>query len=692
MTKMTDSVLVNIADSAVHDSTAMSSTFQNINANLQCRYNGDPYGDELPNRSAVISNDVQDVVESDMPSMARIFLGPGQIHKFQPNRISSEEDRKEAEDKTHYVDWQIRKQPWSFSLLHGWIKNTLIQKTGVVKYFYEETTEVETHSKHGLSLNEIQIFMDSFEGEDIKSVEVDGELKSVGNNEQGEETFDIEFKVEKTRSGVQIRNIPLEQSIITRNAESKDAAQVVGDWEIVTRGELIARGFKKSLVMLLENAPALANPSSTLEQIRAMDQGGVVSSSEHNDWSLEEVLIEDLYLKVDYDGDGISERRHVIKSGDIILENEVFNHVPYAYMSSIDMPHNVIGKSRAEITAPTARIKTALQRRLLDNIYAAANPDRLVSQAVNIDDLAVKRFGSIIRMKNDNIPAQGHIVELVTPYTGDKTQQVLQYFDQQRAQTTGSLQANQGLDTADIGKETATRFAGVDKALKAKVELVARVMAETGFRDLYEGVAWVDANFQDSENEIEVLGKELKVNPGDWKLKHSVVSNVGLGIGDSEETLATMSGYLQIMQQLKATGSPLVDDSKIYNALDEINKASGRNDASMFFNNPERPEQLIQAENEQLKQMIQQLQAQVQASANPLAEAETIKARQNLIEAQGKIDLELAKLDEQKRKTNIEAELKRREQDIKIREIAVDANVDLTKIEAETGKDTSDTI
>ena len=83
-------------------------------------------------------------------------------------RTANEEDRKEADDKTKYVDWQIRSQPWSFAVLHGFIKNAEIQKTSVVKYFIEKTTEIEEHKKTGLSDADLALFQESLEGEDVK--------------------------------------------------------------------------------------------------------------------------------------------------------------------------------------------------------------------------------------------------------------------------------------------------------------------------------------------------------------------------------------------------------------------------------------------------------------------------------------------------------------------------------------------
>lgn len=639
---MNEQVLNNELDKLTYDATGNNAKFIEENAELLRRYNGEPYGDELPERSKVISNDVMDVVEADMPSLARVFVGPGEILKFKPN-TSKEEDVKEAEDKTKYVDWQIRHQPWSYEVLMGFIKNAEIQKISVVKYFIEETTEVEEHKKTGISDTELAEFMDSLQGEDVTSVDIDRE-------EEGDEENTVVIKVERTTKQVRVEDVQLENFRMTRNAKSKDSAQLVGDVSVMTRGELIAKGVDKSIV---ESIPLRGNDeqNTSLPTERNRDEGGTDDQVDLSVWASEEVEVEDLYPLIDYDEDDISERRHIMRSGDVIIENEVFNHVPYAIMPAILMPHKVVGKSRAEITAPTARAKTAILRGVQDNIYAVNSPRMGINKNVNQDDLLVIRPNGLVRSTKDT-PISNDIIPITVPYIGDKALQVIQYWDHSRAQSTGSLMASQGLNADDIGKETATRFEGIEDASQSKVELVARTMAETGFRQLYEGVAWLDSNFQNTEVEIEVLGEELRVNPGDWRFKHHTKSQVGLGAGDNEQTVQSLTGLWVMHQQLKQMNSPMTDEVKRYNIAKALVKAAGFTDEMDFFNNPEKPEDLTLAQNEIMTQLVEELQGQIKSLENPLAEAETIKARAKLIEAQGSQSLEVGKMQEEQRQFN----------------------------------------
>ncbi len=638
---MNDATLNHELDGLSHDATGNNETFMKENEFLMERYLGNLYGDEAEERSKVVSADVSDVVESDMTSLARVFLGPSDIMKFKPNNSKNDEDKAEAEEKTKYVNWQVREQEWSFGVLHGYIKNALINKLSVVKYYVEESTSVEEHKKTGLSDEEIAAFQQDLEKEDGVKVEISREERD------GDEST-IVFKVEKTRKSVKIDDVPLECFRMTKNATSKESAPLVGDVTIMKRGELLAKGFSKEQIDQIPIHGKQAD-NRRMRDIRN-EAEGTDEDRVFNVWASEEVEIEDYYPMVDYDGDGIEERRHIMRGGSVILQNEVFNHVPYALMSSILMPHKAIGRSRAEITAPVAEIKTELVRGINDNIYAVNSPRMGVNDRVELDDLLVMRPNGIVRTKDDTNPGQ-NLMPIEIPYIGDKALQVVQYWDHARSQTTGSLLANQGLDSDDLGQETATRFEGVKEESQAKVELVARVMSETGFRQLYEGVAWLNENYQDTETEIEVLGKELTVNPANWRFQHKVISRVGLGAGDNEQISQTMTGLWVIHQQLREMNSPMTDEVKRYNILRDIIKAAGLPNDEDYVNNPEVPESMLLAQTEILSRVVEQLQEQV--GQNPLAEAEQIKAQAKLIEAENKRELDVAKMLEDQRQFNM---------------------------------------
>ena len=684
--KMTEHELLGLVADAERQAAIFSGDLMRDNTKFLEAYLGDKTGDfaAVPNQSSVVSTDIADVVEADMPSLARIFLGSGNIITFQPNTDNPVEIA-EAEEKTKYVNWIVRSQPESFQILHNWLKDAEIQKNGVVKYFVEDSKEVEVVEYEGVDSEELSNIRDSLVGSTVDKVKVD-----IVEQEEDEEaqTFDIKFRVTTEKQKVCIINIPPESFLITRNATSLESAEMVGDRVRKTRSELLADGFSKDLISKLPTVSNKAVQESNIASVRNQDQGGEITESTISEWASEFVEISDLYIKIDFDGDGIAERRHIMISGNEVLVNEYFNHVPYASLSAILMPHKAIGRSRAEITYQTQLQKTALTRGIMDNIYMVNNPRNVVHNDVDLDDMLTVRTNGIVRLDQDSTVLPGQAVApLVIPYIGQQALQVVQYVDQSRAQTSGTLLGSQGLDADALEKETATRFNGIQDAGTAKIELIARNYAETGFRKLFEGIAWLVSRYQNTETEFRVLGKALTVNPKSWKYNHYIESNVGLGAGDNENLIEARQGIYQIQQQLKMAGSQLVDEAGIYRNLTGLMDGVGINQSEGLFNNPEEPDELLKAQNEQLNQMamqqqqaIEQLTQQV-TQLQALSEVEMIKAQSKSNADDKNAALGIAQLQEDARQFNITATQKgtKQQEDValKITDLELSNNTEL---------------
>jgi len=679
MAKMKETDLVTLLDAANSDSVAFSGEFNAASEQALEYYMGMPFGDEEEGRSSLISTDVQDVVEADMPSLARTFLGSSQVMKFTP-LSDKPEDEKEADQKTKYVNWLIRHQPESFATLHGWMKSAEIQKISVVKYFVEDTLKTTEHEFTGLSDFEAVALEEDLNDEDVKSVDI---AETTEPEEDGK--FDITFRVTKGQQKLRICGIRLDNFRVSRFATSLEDAELVGDDEILTRGELLSQGFTRKQISEITRIGADQNENnqSQLKDVTFHDENDSDDSdgNEITDWASEEILIENRYVRIDFDDDGIAERRYVRKSGQIVLVNEPFDHVPYAALSAILMPHKLIGRSRAELVMETQRAKSEMLRGAADNTYMVNNPRNLADENVNIDELNdVIAYGTV-QVKGEGTAASS-IFPLTVPFVADKAIMMLNYLDQQRANRTGALATSQSLNADDLNQETATRFTGIEKSGAEKVELVARVFAETGWAKLFEGVAWMVGRFQNTEVEVMVLGEQLTVDPTNWKFDHHVVSEVGLAISDNEESVQTLTGIMADQNILKAEGSTLVDDKKRYNVRERLIKATGLGSIRDFYNDPEAPEETLLAENEVMRQQLELMGQQLQASANPLAEAEAIKREGDIAIARGKLSLDAAKLQADSQQADAQLILDQRKQ-------LSDLAIKITELELQAGKDLS---
>ena len=646
MTMMKDDTLLALVMAGDGDAETYATELKVENDFISDFYDGSPWN-EVEGHSTVISTDVQDVVEADMPSHIRVFLGSKDIIKFEAN-TAEPLDIQEAEEKTAYCNWVIRHQPNSFRLIHDWIKTAEIKKFAALRYDWVEEKKVLKKTYSGLDDAEhISILNQFIEEDKRKDTDID-----ITKDEQDDDGWMVEAIIKTTVKRVKIISIPTDNFVISRNAKDKDDAEIIGDNTLVSRGELIATGFNESDVMGL---PTSSQDRSSNKQ--GSSRENQKQTSDIQDPASELVVVRTRIVKLDRDGDGIAERLKVIYSSATLLSVEPFDHVNYAVFSTILMPNEAIGKSRGEITTKNQEVKTVLIRGMLDNSYRV-NSGRVVINTTNtnIDDVLTQRRSGVIRTKGDVRQA---VAQLETPFTADKMLMVIQYMDQTRAQRTGTLLASQGLTADQVNDETAARFNGVQAEGTAKVELVARVLAETGFTDLFTGIAWTVAHFQDDKTEINVLGKPLTIDPGKWRFDHYTTPLVGLGSGDDDQLISNMSGIMAIQQQLIATQSPLVDSKKLYNTLDKMVKALGQRRTDEFFNNPEIPQQLQQGQIETLSAQLDQAMnavEQLQKQNDPLANAERIRAEAKLQEVaiketavQQQKQIDMAKLAENQR-------------------------------------------
>lgn len=669
---MSELELLTVLKGQIQDSIKYhDSEFRDTNLEIDNAYRQKPYGNENPKRSQVISSDVYDSVEGDMPPLARIFLGPTEIMKFIPTL--GEQDKEEADQKTKYANFLIRGQKESYKVLHDLLKEPGKALCSIAYYYVEEIEAPEYHFYENLSeleMTSILTTMDAESGVDRVDVEVQNEYKTDTLDAEGnpnESTFDVRFKAVRKRSKITIKAVPPENFIMSRGAECKESAMLIGHDMLISKGELVSRGYSKDVVMDL---PVYSETKGNQEKKQRFEKQGGWDHYSGYHWTNDEVLLETLYAKIDVDEDGIPERRMIVKCRDKILENEPYGIAPYAIFSQLLEPHAAIGLSRGLQAARYQEEKTALKRGLMDNTYSANRPRLAVDDSegqydggkVDLDDALNKQLDGIIRVDG---PPQNALFPIVTPYTGDKALMTIQYVDQEKAQTLGNQMASQGLDADKLYRETATRFEGVEEAQQAKLELVARNYAETGFRDLFEGVIWLAQHYQDEVVEVMVTGKPLTVDPRRWKYEHYCMSQVGLGAGDSKDVIANLGALLQLALGLIEQGAPVMDWDKLYNILEDMVRVMGKADVARYFNDPSQPAELLQAQNMQLQKAVQELQQWAQTQGS-MAAAEAKKADASL---EGKKMDTAFKSDEGERNHKV----KMRELDQKDREIEVDA-------------------
>jgi hypothetical protein len=158
-----------------------------------------------------------------------------------------------------------------------------------------------------------------------------------------------------------------------------------------------------------------------------------------------------------------------------------------------------------------------------------------VEGQVSIDDLLSVAPGGIVRMKNPNA-----VVPLNVQPVANQAFPMLEYLDAVQSKRTGVSDAQQGLNPDILQNVTAAAIAATMSAAAGKVELIARIFAETGVKSLFKGILHLVSKYQDKPRIIRMRGKYEQIDPRTWSNQYDLSISVGLGTGNKQEQMAML--------------------------------------------------------------------------------------------------------------------------------------------------------
>ena len=621
-------------------------------------YMGEEYGNEQEGRSQVVTTEVADTIEFIMPSLMRMFTQTDEFVKFMPRQPEDVEGAKQA---TSYANYVLNCQNNGFVVLHNFFKDALLQKLGVVKVYYDETEDMTEEEYTGLSDDELTLLLQDPAVEIVsQNTEESGEE---GVDEMGmpfsdySVSHDVVIKRMSYGGMIKVDNIPPEEFLVSKRSSSLEDADFVAHRTTMKVSDLIQMGYDRELVEKYAGYTELDTTSEVQNRFQDVETNGDTDSS---DMSMRDVLVVEAYIRADYDGDGVAELRRVVTLGQgfEIVENDTFDHIPFACLSPILMPHRLIGRSIAELIMDLQLIKSTVLRQLLDNIYLTNNARvAAVEGQVNLDDLLNSRAGGIVRMRQPNA-----VQVLQPPMVGQNAFSLLQYLDEIKEQRTGLSKASMGLDADALQSTTATAVAAQMSAAQGKIEMIARVFAETGVKQLFRLVLTLCLHHGKKEQMIRLNNKFVPIDPSNWKHEYDLSVNVGLGSGQTNEKMAFLAQMAQKQEQILlqlGAENPLVNLQQYRNTLAELASMAGFKDASRFFKNPEdtppQPQQPPPPSEAEMKMQFEQQKFQ--------AELELQKAKQDAELALKREELQM-KMQIRQEELRYEAQLRGFEQQV----------------------------
>ena len=572
-------------------------------------YMGEKLGTEIDGRSQVVSTDVADTVETILPNLLRIFTASDQVVKCEPVKS---EDVPLSDQATNYINYIFNKDNNGFSILYTWFKDALLEKNGIVKVYWDDSSSVEQETYKNLNDIEYQVLVnddnveivseetrvDEKAQEELEQIQALKKIQQEQNpdletNQELDDLptpmlHDVVIKRTSTSGKVKIENVPPEEFLIQRSAKSIEDANFVAHRVMKTRSQLIEMGFDREVI---ENLPTSNNILLNDERLTRLSDIDESPLNDAPDESTTDIEVYECYVRCDMDGDGVAELRKVIVAGSSaneILENMPCDNIPFCSLTPIPMPHRFYGRSVSELVEDVQLIKSTVMRQLLDNMYLTNNNRvAIMDGQVNLDDLLTSRPGGVVRTKQ---PPSQVMFPMQNQTISQQAFPLLEYLDTIRETRTGITRYNQGLDADSLNK-TATGVNAIMTQSQMRMELIARVFAETGIKDLFRRIFELTCKYQDKERVVELNNQFVPVKPTEWKNRFNISIVVGLGSGSKEQQIVMLNNILERqLQAFQLQGNrefPMVSLKNIYNSLAKIIENAGLKNVENYFVNPD---------------------------------------------------------------------------------------------------------
>ena len=354
-------------------------------------------------------------------------------------------------------------------------------------------------------------------------------------------------------------------------------------------------------------------------------------------------------MRIDEDGDGYSELRRFLVVGDssiYIIDDEQVNVNPFCSITPIPMPHKFYGQSLADLVTDLQVIRSTILRQMLDHLYLANNPRMAITEGmVEVDDLLTVRPGGLVRQRGP-----GSIEPLITQDLPRDTFPVLQYLEQVRSNRTGVMAHGQDMDAGMLSNTTAAAVASLEGAKQQKIELIARIFAATGLKQLFMKIFQIMATCDTKKRQVRLSGEWMEIDPSTWDFECDVEVEVGLGAGRAGEQAQALNALMQVQSQMIQQGGMnyLVTPKNIYNAATRMAEAMGYSNPDLFFQDPDsveppQPEPNVELEKLKVEQQKAATDAEMRSGEMQLKavkEQNIMNHRAQDLALKEKIDLE----------------------------------------------------
>lgn len=627
------------------------STLSNERADLKRMYLGYGYDtdEERAERglSTYVDRSVLEVVEWAKPGLLRAFCGSDEVIRYDPKTAEQEQS---AMDATLYVN-QVVFGREMFRLVDTVFTDGLMQRVGWCLAHFPRKVNQQVRKLTGLSKEEAEAMVEAAFSEGAKA-----EVQERTGGQMS--TYDLTIRRTVEVQEVRLDPVPSEQVIVSADAQDVESARFIAHWRLKTASELRKEGYSAELISELPAADADSRMPET-EVGRDVNDAGS-DSDDKPDGALREYRIYEGWFDYDINGDGVAEKVKATWCGEnercvvISWEEWPLYRAPLFAACSVPMPHQVVGLCLADLVRDLQTLRTEMTRQFLDGLALGNQGEIVVNEgqagSVEYDSLLARGVGAVHRIKGD-----ASITPLPVATNMADALQGLEMSKDIIERRTGVSSRTQSLK-ADALQNTATGASIMEEAVNQRLELIARVYAETFFKPLGRYLLHLLHCYHDKQIQLRLKDRFMEFNPQDWDPDMDISVAVGLGTGNRSKLLGAYAQILQIQQTMLAQLGPQVSPVKLSHIVHTCHKmaeAAGLEAPERFFGSEEDAKAASQAmanrppqpspEQQKLQLETQKAQAKMQIDKQKMQ----TEAERKAFETQAKIALERQKLDGQ---------------------------------------------
>ena len=477
--------------------------------------------------------------------------------------------------------------------IQGAVRNALLLRNGIVHVGIDKRRTTEHERYEALSPLELQaVTAPNAVNQSIK-------ITRFRKNRDDDELSDLNLTRTTEFKQLKIRNVDPANFIVPREFTSiyLEDADLVGERMFISKSELVSMGFSRARIAKLNSTNAEHKTSSLA---RNRDRSTPIWDSSDESLSRVETFI--LYMRADWDNDGIAELRKIIYAGGMssgeILSNVPHPFQPYAAGTPFLLPNRFWGLSIFDKLGATVEpMKTKALRQYEDNLENA-NFNELTVQdgSVSMGDVRARRPGGVIRADIANAVQPIPVMD-----TGTSSRAFLAYMDGMRSERVGA-----SLDLQSAQFQIAGESAhGIERQISTKeqlAQLMCATIGETLIAEMFLRIHQTLRHFMPQTTDFPVgPNRFVSATPGDWIARQEVTVLAGMSNGQRTARRNALSENLLQQEKLHAAGfgEILVNAESYHAALIDWTKAGGISAPRRYWLDPREPEQQQAAQAKQ---------------------------------------------------------------------------------------------